>query len=569
MKKLKLSAILNKISPYLKKERKSFFVILLCAVFVNSLNIVTPIILRYIMEKSIYNIYSLNISMITYIGLLYILMLITNILASFYVNYKGNMIGTKIESNMREDLFKHLQELSHSFYNDNEIAKLISYFTNDLTSISSFLHRAPEQLLISIFTIIIILVIFTKINIILTLISLVTLPIFFVVIKYLNKKIRYIMKKQRVQVGEMNAEIENALAGIYVTKTFTNESFEIKKFNKQNKKFCNIKSNLVFYLSINQSFVQFFGWLIYIINIVIGMILVRIGQINIGDFTAYILYTNTLFSAIREIVMFLTNFQYGITGLERFCEILNIKPEIMETKNAKDFNQEFKNLEFKNISFKYNKSNNIFNGLNLQISKGEKIAFIGESGIGKTTLINLIPRFYDVNAGQILINNTDITNYTLKSIRNIIGIIQQDVYLFSGTIFENIEYGKIGASRNDVIKSAKLAGAHEFITQLENGYDTYVGERGVKLSGGQKQRISIARVFLKNPQILILDEATSALDYKNEELIQSSLEKLSKGRTVIMITHRLNSIKNANKIILFSEHGVKEIKNIRDMGDNK
>lgn len=566
---MKLSAILNKISPYLKKERKSFFVILLCAVFVNSLNIVTPIILRYIMEKSIYNIYSLNISMITYIGLLYILMLITNILASFYVNYKGNMIGTKIESNMREDLFKHLQELSHSFYNDNEIAKLISYFTNDLTSISSFLHRAPEQLLISIFTIIIILVIFTKINIILTLISLVTLPIFFVVIKYLNKKIRYIMKKQRVQVGEMNAEIENALAGIYVTKTFTNESFEIKKFNKQNKKFCNIKSNLVFYLSINQSFVQFFGWLIYIINIVIGMILVRIGQINIGDFTAYILYTNTLFSAIREIVMFLTNFQYGITGLERFCEILNIKPEIMETKNAKDFNQEFKNLEFKNISFKYNKSNNIFNGLNLQISKGEKIAFIGESGIGKTTLINLIPRFYDVNAGQILINNTDITNYTLKSIRNIIGIIQQDVYLFSGTIFENIEYGKIGANRNDVIKSAKLAGAHEFITQLENGYDTYVGERGVKLSGGQKQRISIARVFLKNPQILILDEATSALDYKNEELIQSSLEKLSKGRTVIMITHRLNSIKNANKIILFSEHGVKEIKNIRDMGDNK
>lgn len=566
---MKLSAILNKISPYLKKERKSFFVILLCAVFVNSLNIVTPIILRYIMEKSIYNIYSLNISMITYIGLLYILMLITNILASFYVNYKGNMIGTKIESNMREDLFKHLQELSHSFYNDNEIAKLISYFTNDLTSISSFLHRAPEQLLISIFTIIIILVIFTKINIILTLISLVTLPIFFVVIKYLNKKIRYIMKKQRVQVGEMNAEIENALAGIYVTKTFTNESFEIKKFNKQNKKFCNIKSNLVFYLSINQSFVQFFGWLIYIINIVIGMILVRIGQINIGDFTAYILYTNTLFSAIREIVMFLTNFQYGITGLERFCEILNIKPEIMETKNAKDFNQEFKNLEFKNISFKYNKSNNIFNGLNLQISKGEKIAFIGESGIGKTTLINLIPRFYDVNAGQILINNTDITNYTLKSIRNIIGIIQQDVYLFSGTIFENIEYGKIGASRNDVIKSAKLAGAHEFITQLENGYDTYVGERGVKLSGGQKQRISIARVFLKNPQILILDEATSALDYKNEELIQSSLEKLSKGRTVIMITHRLNSIKNANKIILFSEHGVKEIKTIRDMGDNK
>lgn len=566
---MKLSAILNKISPYLKKERKSFFVILLCAVFVNSLNIVTPIILRYIMEKSIYNIYSLNISMITYIGLLYILMLITNILASFYVNYKGNMIGTKIESNMREDLFKHLQELSHSFYNDNEIAKLISYFTNDLTSISSFLHRAPEQLLISIFTIIIILVIFTKINIILTLISLVTLPIFFVVIKYLNKKIRYIMKKQRVQVGEMNAEIENALAGIYVTKTFTNESFEIKKFNKQNKKFCNIKSNLVFYLSINQSFVQFFGWLIYIINIVIGMILVRIGQINIGDFTAYILYTNTLFSAIREIVMFLTNFQYGITGLERFCEILNIKPEIMETKNAKDFNQEFKNLEFKNISFKYNKSNNIFNGLNLQISKGEKIAFIGESGIGKTTLINLIPRFYDVNAGQILINNTDITNYTLKSIRNIIGIIQQDVYLFSGTIFENIEYGKIGANRNDVIKSAKLAGAHEFITQLENGYDTYVGERGVKLSGGQKQRISIARVFLKNPQILILDEATSALDYKNEELIQSSLEKLSKGRTVIMITHRLNSIKNANKIILFSEHGVKKIKNIRDMGDNK
>lgn len=566
---MKLSAILNKISPYLKKERKSFFVILLCAVFVNSLNIVTPIILRYIMEKSIYNIYSLNISMITYIGLLYILMLITNILASFYVNYKGNMIGTKIESNMREDLFKHLQELSHSFYNDNEIAKLISYFTNDLTSISSFLHRAPEQLLISIFTIIIILVIFTKINIILTLISLVTLPIFFVVIKYLNKKIRYIMKKQRVQVGEMNAEIENALAGIYVTKTFTNESFEIKKFNKQNKKFCNIKSNLVFYLSINQSFVQFFGWLIYIINIVIGMILVRIGQINIGDFTAYILYTNTMFSAIREIVMFLTNFQYGITGLERFCEILNIKPEIMETKNAKDFNQEFKNLEFKNISFKYNKSNNIFNGLNLQISKGEKIAFIGESGIGKTTLINLIPRFYDVNAGQILINNTDITNYTLKSIRNIIGIIQQDVYLFSGTIFENIEYGKIGASRNDVIKSAKLAGAHEFITQLENGYDTYVGERGVKLSGGQKQRISIARVFLKNPQILILDEATSALDYKNEELIQSSLEKLSKGRTVIMITHRLNSIKNANKIILFSEHGVKEIKTIRDMGDNK
>lgn len=552
---MKTSYIIKRLMPYLVKYKKLIIIDLLCAVVAAVTNVVSPMTVRYI---------SNNIDGFTVNALIAVIVIYTAILAlasavNFYMGYMGNVFGARVESDMRLDLFSHLQELSYSFYSENSIGQIMSRLTNDLTDCTSFVHIIPEQLLVAGGTMVVSFIILMRINIPLTLTVFAFLPIIFVITKYFNKRMRSTMQEQRIQVGEINSRIEDTLSGIRLVKSFTNEDAEVEKFSKRNSRYLKIKSKTYFQLAGFQVTTGSLGGLVYIAVVALGAVFMMNGSIQAGDYAAYILCISTLWTCIRTLVGFTEHFQRGMTGVERFVELMDTAPEITDTDNPKTLADNDGSIEFKDVSFCYNGSDKkVLSNIRFKINKGENVAFVGPSGGGKTTLINLIPRFYDVSDGEILINGENIRNLKIKSIRQAIGIVQQDVYLFSGTVFENIVYGKPDASRDEVVKAAKQAGAHEFIMGLENGYDTYIGERGVKLSGGQKQRISIARVFLKNPPILILDEATSALDNESERLIQASLEHLSKGRTVITIAHRLTTIQNADKIMVLTQNGIEE-----------
>lgn len=552
---MKTSYIIKRLMPYLVKYKKLIIIDLLCAVAAAVTNVVSPMTVRYI---------SNHIDGLTVNALIAVIVIYTAILAlasavNFYMGYMGNVFGARVESDMRLDLFSHLQELSYSFYSENSIGQIMSRLTNDLTDCTSFVHIIPEQLLVAGGTMVVSFIILMRINIPLTLTVFAFLPIIFVITKYFNKRMRSTMQEQRIQVGEINSRIEDTLSGIRLVKSFTNEDAEVEKFSKRNSRYLKIKSKTYFQLAGFQVTTGSLGGLVYIAVVSLGAVFMLNGSIQAGDYAAYILCISTLWTCIRTLVGFTEHFQRGMTGVERFVELMDTAPEITDTDNPKTLADNDGSIEFKDVSFCYNGSDKkVLSNIRFKINKGENVAFVGPSGGGKTTLINLIPRFYDVSDGEILINGENIRNLKIKSIRQAIGIVQQDVYLFSGTVFENIVYGKPDASRDEVVKAAKQAGAHEFIMGLENGYDTYIGERGVKLSGGQKQRISIARVFLKNPPILILDEATSALDNESERLIQASLEHLSKGRTVITIAHRLTTIQNADKIMVLTQNGIEE-----------
>lgn len=547
--------ILKRLIPYLTKHRTLIIFDILCALFIAASNVVAPVIVRYISNETD----NLTITLIISVAAIYIIVIALTASAHFYMIHMGNVFGARVETDMRLDLFKHLQKLSYSFYSENAIGQVMSRLTNDLTDSASFVHIVPEQLLVAVGTIIASLIVLLWINIPLTLVVFAFLPFMFFSTKYFNKHIRATMKEQRVQVGSINSQIEDTLSGIRLVKSFTNEKAEIEKFSKRNNLYLKIKSKTYFQLAGFQTTTHFLGGMVYIAVVALGAVFMINGEIQSGDYAAYILYISTLWNCIRTLANFTEQFQRGMTGVERFLELMDTRPEIIDTPNSKTLDSFDDRIEFKNVSFRYKGAErDVFSNISFKINKGENVAFVGSSGGGKTTLINLIPRFYDVSGGEILINGTDIRELKISSIRKAIGIVQQDIYLFSGSVFENIVYGRLNASRDEVIEAAKQAGAHEFIMNLENGYDTYIGEHGVKLSGGQKQRISIARVFLKNPPILILDEATSALDNESERLIQESLEQLSKGRTVITIAHRLTTIQNADKIMVLTKNGIEE-----------
>lgn len=562
--------LIKSVIPYFKKYKNILFIDLLCAGLTTVSEMVLPLILRYMTNIGIADAGSLTLQLITRIAVLFILIKCVELVAVYYMASIGHIMGAKIETDMRFDMYKHLQTMSDNFYNETKVGQIMSRMTNDLFDITEFAHHCPEEYFIGFIKICISFVILFNINMPLTLAVYLMIPVMFISSSRFKNSMRREQKKQRVHVGDLNSSIEDSILGIKIVKSFANEDIELKKFEKDNSKFLSIKK--LFYKSmagfntVNRSI----DGLMYFIVIVFGGYQMMKGRLVPGDMLAYIMYVSTLLLTVKRIVEFTEQFQKGMTGIERFNEIMSLEPEIVDSPNAIDLTDVRGDIEFKNVSFKYNeKLDYVLDNFNLDIHAGKNIALVGPSGGGKTTVCALIPRFYDVTKGGIYVDGKNIKDLSLHSLRNNIGIVQQDVYLFSGTIMENIRYGKPDATKEEIVEAAKLASAYDFIMELEHGFDTYVGERGVKLSGGQKQRISIARVFLKNPPILILDEATSALDNNSEAVIQESLEVLSKGRTTITIAHRLTTIQNADLIVVMTADGIIEKGNHQELMENK
>ncbi len=556
---MKSSYLMKKFLPYYKNYWHIMVFDLVCASVTAICEVIFPLLVRFITDAAITDISLLTPEIILKIGGFYILLRLLDVGAYFYMANQGHIMGTKMETEMRKDLFSHLQKQTFAFFSTNKIGQLMSRITTDLFDITEFAHHFPEELFIATIKIIVSFTILCSFNVYLTLIIFLLLPLMLVCCKSLRTKMRATFKKNREQTGIINSNVEDSLLGIRVVKSFTNEDVELEKFEEGNQEYLRLKKLSYKYMGAFQCVTRFFDGLMYITGITFGAFFLMYGKITPGDFAAYLLYISTLIASIRRIIEFTEQFQRGMTGIERFAEIMDTPVTITDAPDAVELKDVKGEISFEDVDFCYDDGNeNVLTKINLEIKKGDNVAIVGSSGGGKTTLSNLIPRFYEVTNGKILIDGIDIRTLTLKSLREKIGIVQQDVYLFSGTVAENISYGKPGASMEEIIHAAKLAGADEFISKLPNGYNTYVGERGVKLSGGQKQRVSIARVFLKNPPILILDEATSSLDNESERIVQKSLEELAKGRTVLTIAHRLSTIKNAKTILVLTENGIEE-----------
>lgn len=549
---------LKKFISYYKPYKSMFYMDMFCALILSGIDLIFPKLIKYLMDE-VYNIRPQNmvqIILLTGAGLL--VLYIIRYFCQHYITSWGHIMGARMESDMRSDLFNHLQKLSFSFYDDANTGKLMSRMTNDLFDISELAHHGPEDIFISIIKIVGAVMIMLTMNVPLTLILLALMILIFVFTAHYNLKMRSVFAKNREKIALVNAQTQDSLAGIRVVKSFSNEKIERKKFEFGNMQFLETKENSYSIMGQFFSGNQFLQGILYLSVLVLGGIFLSQDKISTSDLIAYVLFINVFLNPIDRLVNFTEALQRGMTGFDRFLEIINTKPEIDDAEGAVDLENVEGRIEFNDVAFSYNDKTEVLKNINIAINKGETVALVGPSGSGKTTFCNLIPRFYEVNEGSITIDGKDIRSLTLGSLRRNVGVVQQDVYLFSGTIMDNIIYGKPDATREEIIQAAKLANAHDFIMELENGYDTFVGERGVKLSGGQKQRISIARAFLKNPPILILDEATSSLDNESERLVQDSLKLLTEGRTTLIIAHRLSTIKNADNIIVLTANGIEE-----------
>lgn len=550
--------LIKRVMPYFKKYKFILMFDLFCAALTTLTDMVLPMILRRLTNAGL-GTYSLTREMIYRMAALLLVIKIIDLLAGYYMTKTGHIMGAKIETDMRYDVFQHLQKLSDSYFNETKVGQIMARITSDLFDITEFSHHCPEEYFIGFIKIIVSFVILVRLNALLTVILFLSIPLMIVFASKYNRRMRKGFKEQKHHIGVLNADIEDSLLGVKVVKSFANEDVEIEKFQKGNKKFLDIKSETYASMAGFNTITKAFDGIMYIIVVLFGGLFLVEGKMSSGDIVAFILYVQTLLTTVRRIVEFTEQFQRGMTGIERFTEIMDQDIEIFDDDDAVDLENVKGKIEIKDVSFKYNNnSENVLNNISFTINPGQKVALVGPSGGGKTTLCNLIPRFYDVEDGEILVEGIDVRKIKLQSLRSNIGMVQQDVYLFSGTVRENILYGKPDATEQEVIDAAKAAGAYDFIMNLENGFDTYVGERGVMLSGGQKQRISIARVFLKNPPILILDEATSALDNKSEFIVQESLENLAKGRSSLTIAHRLTTVQNADLILVLTEDGIIE-----------
>ncbi len=558
-KKYTTSELIKRFLPYFRPYYKTLFTDLFCAALTTICEIILPLIIRQITNTALQDVALLTTKMIAGLGFLYFILRIIDCLANYYMADIGHVMGAKIETDMRRDAYAHLQQLSNTYFNNTKVGQIMGRITNDLFEVTEFSHHCPEEFFIAGLKIVISFIILARIHLLLTVMVFIFVPIMTIVCRMINRKMRSAFGQQRYQIGELNAKIEDSLLGQKVVKAFTNEELEKEKFEEGNQEFLKIKTYTYMLMGMFNTSTRVFDGLMYLVVILGGGYFLMEQQILPGDMVAYVMYVSTLIATIRRIIEFAEQFQRGITGIERFIQIMDADIEIFDEPDAKELVNPKGEITFEDVSFEYpDDHNKVFHHLNLTIHAGEKLAIVGPSGGGKTTLCNLIPRFYDVSGGTITVDGTNIRNLTLKSLRQNIGIVQQDVYLFSGTVYDNIAYGKPGASREEVIEAAKKAGADEFIRGLRDGYDTYVGERGVKLSGGQKQRISIARVFLKNPPIIILDEATSALDNESEYAVAKSLNELAKGRTTLTIAHRLSSIRNSDRILVLTDEGIVE-----------
>lgn len=555
----KTKELFGRFLPYFKPYWKTMVFDLSCAGLTTLCELVLPMIMRFITNEGIRDVASLSMRTVGMMVGLYLLLRIVDCIAAYYMAGTGHIMGARIETDMRRDAYHHLQQLSNTYYSNTKVGQIMGRITNDLFDVTEFAHHCPEEFFIAGVKLIISFIILARINVLLTLIIFVIIPAMVAVCMKLNFRMRAVFRTQRHHIGELNARIEDSLLGQKVVKAFTNEDMENQKFESDNGRFLDIKRDSYHLMAQFNATTRAFDGIMYVSVLLFGSLFMIKGLVEPGDLVAFLLYVTTLITTIRRIIEFAEQFQRGMTGIERFLQIMDADIEIFDEPGAVDLEKPEGNIVFEDVNFEYpDDHNQVFSHLNLSIRAGEKVAIVGPSGGGKTTLCNLIPRFYDVSAGRITLDGEDIKQFTLKSLRKSIGIVQQDVYLFSGTIFDNISYGRQGASKEEVVEAAKRAGAHEFIMGLKDGYDTYVGERGVKLSGGQKQRISIARVFLKNPPIIILDEATSALDNESEFEVAKSLTKLSEGRTTLTIAHRLSTIRNSDRILVLTEEGIVE-----------
>lgn len=550
---------LKKMMGYYKPYLKIFWADMFFATLSAAVALTIPLVVRYVTSTLIYLPADEIIRQITYIGIGLVVLLAIDCYSRFFIGNYGHVMGAKMEYDMRAELFGHMQKLSFSFYDDAKVGQLMSRITSDLFDITELLHHGPENIILSVLKIAGAFVILVNINGWLALAAFAVLPFMFAFAFLLNKKMRRAFRNNRIKIADINAQIEDNLSGIRVVKSFANEDIENEKFRVGNDGFLAAKKNSYHYMGSFQAGVGVFTTMIQVSVILVGTVLIAYGRVDMTDLVTFLLYIGVFTDPIRTLVDFTEQFQNGYTGFERFQEIMNIRPDIEDAPDATPIGTVKGEIEFDNVSFQYkDNQENVLNHINLKVPAGAYMALVGSSGAGKTTLCSLIPRFYDVTGGRIMIDGKDIRSVTLKSLRDQIGMVQQDVYLFAGTIFENIQYGKPGATREEVIEAAKNANAHEFIMAFPDGYDTDIGQRGIKLSGGQKQRLSIARVFLKNPPILIFDEATSALDNESEKVVQDSLEKLAKNRTTFVIAHRLTTIQNAEKILVLTEDGIAE-----------
>jgi ATP-binding cassette, subfamily B, bacterial len=551
---------IKKFLSFYKPYKGLFFTDMFCAFVVAGITLVNPLIVRYITNDLLIN-QEINqvLDIIIQLGVAMLGLAVLQFVCNYFISYKGHMMGAKMEFDMRNEIFDHYQKLSFNFYDNQKTGQLMSRITNDLFDITELCHHGPEDLVISIIKFVGAFIILLNVNVLLTLIVFAFIPIMFVFAIFMRKRMRNAFRRNREKVAEINARIEDNLSGIRVVKSFANEQLEMEKFKEGNVGFLDSKRNSYLNMANFHSGLQFFIALINIAVIIGGGLFIAKGLINLGDLLTFLLYINTLIEPVQKLINFTEQFQNGITGFDRFMDILEIEPDIVDNKNAIVMKDVKGAIQFDNVSFKYDDTTtDVFRGINLDVAAGDYMALVGSSGVGKTTMCSLIPRFYEASMGSIKIDGVDIKDITLKSLRENIGVVQQDVYLFTGSVIDNISYGKRDATEEEVVMAAKNANAHEFIMELPNGYHTYIGQRGVKLSGGQKQRLSIARVFLKNPPILIFDEATSALDNESEKVVQESLERLAKNRTTFVIAHRLTTIRNAKNIIVLTEEGIKE-----------
>ncbi len=553
-------ALLKRFAPYFKRYLGIFCLDLFCAGLTALCEIVLPLLVRYLAQTGMEDVSLLSAGLVLRVGAVYLLLRVIDVAAYYFMCNRGHVMGAMIETDMRTDLFEHLQTLSFHYFANTKVGQIMARITSDLFDVTEFAHHCPEEFFVAGLKIAVSFGILCTINIPLTLLIFLMVPLMILCSSAFNTGMRRTFRQNRAQVGEINAQVEDSLLGVRVVKSFTGEQREIEKFGAGNALWLHLKRDNYRWMAGFHATTRVFDGLMYLAVILAGGFAMTTGAITPADLTAYVMYVATLLATIRRIIEFTEQFQRGMTGIERFFEIMDEKPDIEEPQNAVSLETVRGDICFSQVSFAYadDPGHPILDRLDLEIPAGRSVALVGPSGGGKTTICNLIPRFYDVTGGSLTIDGHDVRTLSLRSLRRNIGIVQQEVYLFSGTIYENILYGRPDATREEVVEAAKKAGAHDFILQTPDGYETYVGERGVKLSGGQKQRISIARVFLKNPPILILDEATSALDNESERLVQQSLSRLSEGRTVITIAHRLTTIRGADNIVVLTEDGVAE-----------
>ena len=550
---------LKKLFSYYKPYKGLFFADMFFAILGAAVTLVIPLIVRYITNEVVYFERNEVMRTITMLGGLMIFLVLVEYVCNYFIAFYGHMMGAKMEANMRSDIFSHYQKLTFAFYDNQKVGALLSRITSDLFDITELLHHGPEDIVISIIKLLGSFIILLNINVKLTIVAFIFVPIMIIFAGYYNRKMKVAFKRNRARIADINSQIEDSLSGIRVVKSFANEHIEMKKFEKGNDNFVAAKKISYRYMAGYHSSLTALTTLVTVTVLIVGARGLAEQTILVADLVTFLLYINNFIEPVKKLINFTEMFQNGYSGFDRFLEMMAIAPDIKDEENAVSVDRLEGKIEFRDVSFHYSDSNeNVLNHVNLDVEAGEYMALVGPSGVGKTTLCSLIPRFYEVSEGSIQIDGMDIRHIKLEDLRNNIGIVQQDVYLFAGTIMENIRYGNPSATDEDVIRAARRANAHEFIMSFPDGYDTDIGQRGAKLSGGQKQRLSIARVFLKNPPILIFDEATSALDNESEKVVQQSLEELAKNRTTFVIAHRLTTIRNARRILVLTENGIEE-----------